>query len=280
MKKGTIIKWTIKSPLTVTVIIILILAVACTTVPLTGRRQLSLIPESDVMTLSLTEYGKFLKANKISSDKVKTEMVRRVGGRISKAVEAYMAQQGLSANLKGYQWEFNLVEDPTVNAWCMPGGKVVVYTGLLPIALTDEGLATVLGHEIAHAVARHGSERMSDQMLVQLGSTTLSAALSQRPKETQQLANAAFGAGSQYGILLPFSRKHEYEADYMGLIFMSMAGYNPNESINFWQRMAKQGGSKTPEFLSTHPVDENRIAKIGEKLPEAMNYYKKSNIRN
>jgi len=262
--------------LILTVITTLFIAGACTTVPLTGRKQLSLVPESEMMALSLTEYGKFLKANKISSDKAKTEMVRRVGSRISKAVESYMAQQGLSANLKGYQWEFNLVEDPTVNAWCMPGGKVVVYTGLLPIAQNDEGLATVLGHEIAHAVARHGSERMSDQMLVQLGSTTLSAALSEKPQETQQLANAAFGVGSQYGVLLPFSRKHEYEADYMGLIFMSMAGYNPNESVNFWQRMAKQGGSKTPEFLSTHPVDENRIAKIREKLPEAISYYDKA----
>jgi predicted Zn-dependent protease len=187
-----------------------------------------------------------------------------------------MAQQGLSANLKGYQWEFNLVESKEVNAWCMSGGKVVVYTGLLPIAQDDEGLATVLGHEIAHAVARHGSERMSDQMLVELGGTTLAAALESKPQETQQLAMIAFGAGSQYGVMLPFSRKHEYEADYMGLIFMSMAGYDPNQSVVFWQRMAQKGGSKTPEFLSTHPVDENRIAKIKEKLPEALTYYNKA----
>ncbi len=276
MKREIFVKWSKNITIVSTVILIVLTVFNCSTVPLTGRRQLSLIPESDMMTLSLTEYGKFLKENKLSSDKAKTEMVKRVGTRISKAVETYMAQQGLSDNLKGYQWEFNLVESPDINAWCMPGGKVVVYTGLLPIAQNDEGLAVVLGHEIAHAVARHGSERMSDQMLVQLGSSTLSAALSSKPNETQQLAMAAFGAGAQYGVMLPFSRKHEYEADYMGLIFMSMAGYNPNQSIAFWQRMSKQGGAKVPEFLSTHPVDENRIAKIREKLPEAMDYYNKA----
>ena len=265
-----------KGTLIITTISVIFIAVACTTVPLTGRKQLSLIPESEMIALSLTEYGKFLKTNKVSTDKTKTDMVKRVGLRISKAVEGYMAQQGLSANLQGYAWEFNLVEDPAVNAWCMSGGKVVVYTGLLPVAQTEAGLATVMGHEIAHAVARHGSERMSDQMLVDLGGMTLSAALASKPQETQQLAMIAFGAGSQYGVMLPFSRKHEYEADYMGLIFMSMAGYNPNESVTFWQRMAKQGGAKPPEFLSTHPVDENRIAKIKEKLPEALAYYNKA----
>ncbi len=264
------------SALAAIIVILILTAISCKTVPLTGRRQLSLIPESEMMALSLTEYGNFLKSNKLSTDKVKTDMVKRVGTRISKAVEAYMAQQGLSADLQGYKWEFNLVESPEINAWCMSGGKVVVYTGLLPVSQNDEGLATVLGHEIAHAVARHGSERMSDQMLVQLGSSTLSSAMAQKPAQTQQLAMAVFGAGAQYGVMLPFSRKHEYEADYMGLIFMSMAGYNPNQSVAFWQRMAQKGGAKVPEFLSTHPVDENRIAKIKEKIPEALTYYNKA----
>jgi len=255
---------------------ILFVTVSCTTVPLTGRRQLSLVPESEMISLSLTQYGQFLKDNKVSTDQAKTAMVRRVGQRISKAVETYMAQQGLSDNLKGYQWEFNLIEDKTVNAWCMSGGKVVVYTGLLPVSQNDEGLATVLGHEIAHAVARHGSERMSDQMLVQLGSTSLSAAMSSKPKETQAMANAAFGIGSQVGVLLPFSRKQENEADYMGLIFMAMAGYNPNASLAFWERMAQQSQTSTPEFLSTHPVNSTRIENIKQKLPEAMKYYKPS----
>ncbi len=257
-------------------VFILLVTISCTTVPLTGRRQLSLVPESEMISLSLTQYGQFLKENKTSTDQAKTAMVRRVGQKVAKAVESYMSQKGLSDNLKGYQWEFNLVENKEVNAWCMPGGKVVVYTGLLPVAQNDEGLATVLGHEIAHAVARHGSERMSDQMFVQLGSTSLSAAMANKPQQTQTLANAVFGAGSQVGFLLPFSRKHESEADYMGLIFMAMAGYNPNASLAFWERMAQQTKASTPEFLSTHPVNSTRIANIREKLPEAMKYYKGS----
>lgn len=257
-------------------ILMLLTVMACSTVPLTGRRQLSLVPESDMIALSLTEYGKFISANKLSSDKNKVAMVKRVGERIANAVQAYMASQGLSKNLEGYKWEFNLVEDPTVNAWCMSGGKVVVYTGLLPLTQTEAGLATVLGHEISHAVARHGSERMSDQMLIQMGGTALSAAMAQKPEQTRQLALAAFGVGSQVGVILPFSRKDEYEADYMGLIFMAMAGYDPNESIPFWQRMSQQGGSKPPEFLSTHPVDQNRIDRIKQKMPDAVAYYKKA----
>ena len=257
-------------------VLILLTTLACSTVPLTGRRQLSLVPESEMISLSLTEYGKFINSNKLSTDKNKTALVKRVGGRISAAVEAYMASQGLSKNLDGYKWEFNLVEDPTVNAWCMSGGKVVVYTGLLPLAQSEAALATVMGHEIAHAVARHGCERMSDQMLLQMGGTALSAALAQKPEQTKQMAMTAFGVGSQVGVILPFSRQNEYEADYMGLIFMAMAGYNPNESIGFWEKMSQQGGSKPPEFLSTHPVDANRIARIKEKMPDAMAYYNKT----
>ena len=258
------------------VVLTLLTMMACSTVPLTGRRQLSLVPESEMIALSLTEYGKFISSNKLSTDNNKTALVKRVGGRIAKAVEAYMASQGQSSSLEGYNWEFNLVENPAVNAWCMSGGKVVVYTGLLQLAQSEAELATVLGHEISHAVARHGSERMSDQMLLQMGGTALSAALAQKPEQTKQLAMAAFGAGSQVGVILPFSRQNEYEADYMGLIFMSMAGYNPNESIGFWEKMSKQGGSKPPEFLSTHPVDANRIARIKEKMPDAMAYYNKA----
>jgi predicted Zn-dependent protease len=257
-------------------ILIVLIVMSCSTVPLTGRRQLSLVPESEMIALSLTEYGKFINSNKLSSDKNKIALVKRVGEKIAKAVEAYMAGAGLSKNLEGYKWEFNLVEDANVNAWCMSGGKVVVFTGLLPLTQTESGLATVLGHEIAHAVARHGSERMSDQMLVQLGGTALSSALAEKPEQTRQLALAAFGVGSQVGVVLPFSRQNEYEADYMGLIFMAMAGYNPNESIPFWERMSKQGGSKQPEFLSTHPVDQNRIDRIKQKMPDALAYFNKT----
>jgi len=258
------------------IVFIMFSLVACSTVPLTGRRQLSLVPESEMMSLSFNEYDKFIKTNKLSVDKNKAAMVKRVGERIARAVETYMASAGLSKNLEGYKWEFNLVEDANVNAWCMSGGKVVVYTGLLPITQTEAGLATVMGHEIAHAVARHGSERMSDQMLLQLGGTALSAALTQKPEQTRSIALAAYGAGSQVGVILPFSRQNEYEADYMGIIFMAMAGYDPNESIPFWERMAQKGGSKQPEFLSTHPVDANRIERLKQKLPDAIAYYNKT----
>jgi len=257
-------------------LLILFSVSGCATVPLTGRHQLSLVPESDVISLSLTEYDKFIKSNKLSTDKNKIAMVKRVGERISKAVETYMATAGLSQNLNGYKWEFNLIEDQTINAWCMSGGKVVVYTGLMPVALDENGLATVLGHEISHAVARHGSERMSNQMLLQMGSTALSTAMASKPAETRNIVMTAFGIGSQVGVVLPFSRDNEYEADYMGLIFMAMAGYDPNLSVPFWERMAKQGGQKPPEFLSTHPVDANRIARLKEKMPDAMAYYNKS----
>lgn len=258
------------------IIMTVITVISCSTVPLTGRRQLSLVPESDMIALSLTEYDKFISENKLSTDKVKTEMVKRVGAKIANAVERYMASQGLSESLNGYKWEFNLVEDPTVNAWCMSGGKVVVYTGLLPIAKDDNGLATVMGHEIAHAVARHGSERMSNQMMLQMGSTALSAAMAQKPEQTRALALAAFGVGSQVGVVLPFSRQNEYEADYMGLIFMAMAGYDPQVSVKFWERMSQLSGSSTqPEFLRTHPIDANRIARLNEKMVDAMAYYKK-----
>ena len=271
MKKKSLNYWLSRS----FVILISFVLMGCATVPLTGRRQLSLVPESEVISLSLTEYDKFIKSNKLSTDKNKMALVKRVGERISKAVEAYMTQAGLSQNLDGYKWEFNLVEDQTVNAWCMSGGKVVVYTGLLPLTLSESGLATVLGHEISHAVARHGSERMSSQMLLQLGSTALSSAMATKPAETRNIVMTAFGIGTQVGVVLPFSRDNEYEADYMGLIFMAMAGYDPNESIPFWERMSKQGGQKPPEFLSTHPVDANRIARLKEKMPDAMVYYKK-----
>jgi predicted Zn-dependent protease len=215
-----------------------------------------------------------LKSNKISTNKVETARVKKVGANIAAAVASYLEQKGMSSYLDGYKWEFNLVEDKSMNAWCMPGGKVVVYTGILPLMKNDAQLATVMSHEIAHAIARHGSERMSQQLVTQGVGAGLSIALSEKPQETQLLAMAAFGVGSQLGYMLPFSRTHEYEADEMGLYFMAMAGYDPGESVGFWQTMARNGGSKPPELLSTHPLDQNRIAKIEAKLPEAMKYYR------
>jgi len=248
--------------------------VACSTVPITGRKQLDLVPNSTMLSTSFQEYDKFLGEHKLSTNQEQTQMVKRVGTSIQKAVEQYFQQKNLSNQLNGYAWEFNLVESEEVNAWCMPGGKVVVYTGILPITRDEAGLATVMGHEIAHAVARHGNERMSQGLLTQMGGMALAVALEQNPSQTSQLWMAVYGMGSQVGILLPYSRLHESEADHLGLIFMAMAGYDPNKAVEFWQRMSQmKGGQAPPEFLSTHPSDETRIRKIREFLPEAMQYY-------
>jgi predicted Zn-dependent protease len=251
--------------------------IACSTVPITGRRQLSLIPASEMLSMSFTEYGDFLKSAKLSTNTQQTAMIKTVGGRIQKAVETYFQQKGLSESLKDYKWEFNLVENEEANAWCMPGGKVVFYTGILPITKTDAGVAVVMGHEVAHAIAEHGNERMSQQLIAQLGGVVLSEALSKESEKTKSLWSSVYGLGAQYGVLLPFSRTQESESDHLGLIFMAMAGYNPNEAVTFWQRMSasKGSGSSVPEFMSTHPSDEGRIATLKELVPEAMQYYKK-----
>jgi len=256
------------------ILIVAFVLVACSTVPITGRKQLDMVPNSTMLSTSFQEYDKFLKEHKLSTNQQQTQMVIRVGTRIQKAVEQYFQHKGLSHQLNGYAWEFNLVESKEVNAWCMPGGKVVVYTGILPITRDEDGLATVMGHEIAHAVARHGNERMSQALLTEMGGMALAVALEQNPSQTSQLWMAVYGMGAQVGILLPYSRLHESEADHLGLIFMSMAGYNPSKAVEFWQRMAQmKTGQAPPEFLSTHPSDETRIKKIKEFLPEAMKYY-------
>ena len=248
----------------------------CATVPITGRSQLSLIPASEINAMSFAQYGEFLQQNKLSSNKSDVDMVKRVGVNIQHAVETYFAQKNLSKELEGYAWEFNLVESPDVNAWCMPGGKVVVYTGILPITKDETGLAVVMGHEIAHAIAQHGGERMSHGLLQQLGGVALSVALKNEPEMTQNLFMTAYGVGTTIGVMLPFSRTHESEADHLGLIFMAMAGYNPNAAVDFWTRMSQnKGGAAPPEWLSTHPSDQTRIADIKKLLPEAMQYYKK-----
>jgi len=247
----------------------------CSTVPITGRSQLNLISSNEMNAMALQQYGDFLKENKLSTNQQETAMVKRVGVNIQKAVEKYFADHNLSNQLDGYQWEFNLVESPEVNAWCMPGGKVVVYTGILPITKDETGLAVVMGHEIAHAVAQHGNERMSQGLLQQLGGVALSVAIKDEPTTTQNIFMTAYGVGTTVGVMLPFSRTQESEADRLGLIFMAMAGYNPNAAVDFWTRMAAQGGSKPPEFLSTHPSDETRIAEIKKELPEALQYYQK-----
>jgi len=254
---------------------LLVLIISCATVPITGRKTFNLIPESQMNAMSFSQYDEFLKTNKMSTNKTQTKMVKSVGLKIQKAVEQYFAENGMSSKLSGYEWEFNLVESEDVNAWCMPGGKVVVYTGILPVTKDEAGLAVVMGHEIAHAIGGHGSERMSQGMLVQMGGMALATALEEKPVETQQVWMTAFGVGAQFGVMLPFSRMHETEADHLGLIFMAMAGYDPNTAVDFWERMkAMKGGQAPPEFMSTHPADATRISDLKKLLPEAMNYYK------
>lgn len=250
---------------------------ACSTVPLTGRKQLHLLPESQMQQMSLTEYKSFLSENKVVNNTDQAAMVKRVGERIAASATDYLNKTGNAGRVAGYKWEFNLVDDKTVNAWCMPGGKVVVYTGILPVTQTEAGLATVMGHEISHAIAQHGNERMSQQLAVQMGGMALDVATVNKPAETRNLFLTAYGVGTTVGVMLPYSRKHESEADKLGLAFMAMAGYDPHEAITFWKRMAAGGGEKPPQFLSTHPSDETRIADLQKFLPEAMKVYKPRN---
>lgn len=256
--------------------VFLILLFACVQkVPITNRKQVSLVPESQLISMSLTEYDKFLKSNKtLPATDLRTQMVVNVGKKIQESVTKFMSDKGLAKRIEGYKWEFNCVDDNVVNAWCMPGGKVVVYTGLLPVTQTEEALAVVMGHEIAHAVARHGNERMSQGMMVQFGGIALAVAMQKKPQETQNLFMQSYGLSSTLGIL-KYSRTHESEADKLGLVFAAMAGYDPNAAIGFWERMAAQGGQKPPEILSTHPSDQTRIADLKKFMPEAMKYYKK-----
>lgn len=247
----------------------------CSSVPITGRKQLLLMPESEMMALSFSQYDQVLKESKLSTDTKNSALVASVGKRIAAAVERYMANNGLSSSLEGYAWEFKLLQDDTPNAWCMPGGKVVFYTGILPYCQNEEGIAVVMGHEIAHAVARHGNERVSHQLVQQMGAEVGGAILSNKSAETQAIFQAAYGVGTQLLVALPYSRNHETEADKLGLIFMAMAGYNPESAIGFWQRMAASGGQKPPQFLSTHPSDDTRVRDLQQFMPEALKYYQK-----
>jgi predicted Zn-dependent protease len=269
-----------KSPLKSKLLILcalLLLSSGCSEVPISGRTQFNVVPSSTMNSLSFKSYSEFLAEKKLSTNVEQTQMVKRVGSRIQKAVENYSVEYGYEDRLEGYAWEFNLVEDPNVNAWAMPGGKVVVYTGIMPIAQDESGLAVVMGHEIAHAFVKHGAERMSQGLLVQMGGIALSTAIENYPDRTKDLFMQSYGVGTQVGVLLPYSRKHESEADHLGLVFMAMAGYNPEEAPAFWERMAAQKkGAAPPEFLSTHPADETRIQNLKDLLPEAMTYYRRT----
>jgi len=256
---------------------ILCILISCQKVPLTKRNQLHLVPESQLQALSYQEYDSLKATSKTESNTPDAQMVNIVSANIEKAVEVYMKSVNLSSRLKGFKWESHLFVDTQINAWCMPGGKIGVYTGILPYTKNDTGMAVVLGHEISHAVAQHGDERMSELLLVNLGGIALAEALSKQPQATRQLALAAFGLGAQVGYVLPYSRLQESEADRLGLIFMSMAGYDPHAAIPFWERMMNASkGQAPPPFLSDHPTDASRIANIRKLIPEAMKYYKKA----
>ncbi|HDR90327.1 MAG TPA: M48 family peptidase [Bacteroidetes bacterium] len=244
----------------------------CSTVPFTGRKQVNLLPESEMVSMGISNYRAFLDTTPVVTRGTEQALVKKVGGKIAAAVENFFQDNQQNDRLQYFDWEFQLVEDEVPNAWCMPGGKVVFYTGILPYCRDEEGMAVVMGHEIAHAVARHGNERMSQALLVQMGGIALSVAIDQKPEETKQWFMAAYGITSSLGVILPYSRAHETEADQLGLIFMTMAGYHPESAIDFWERLAAAGGRKPPEFLSTHPSDEKRIRDMKAFLPKARKY--------
>jgi predicted Zn-dependent protease len=251
-----------------------IILLGCATVPITGRKQLALIPNSQILPLSYSSYQDVLKQSKLSTNQEQVNMVKSVGKKIQGAVERFMTQNNMADELEGYEWEFNLIEDEQLNAWCMPGGKVAFYTGILPVCQDEKGVAVVMGHEVAHAIANHGGERMSQGLMQQLGGVALAVAVKDKPEETQALFFTAYGIGSTLGAILPYSRLHESEADKLGLIFMAMAGYDPHEAPEFWKRMQVAAGSPpVPEWMSTHPSPENRIEALNAYMGKAMKYY-------
>lgn len=251
----------------------LLFLISCSVVPMTGRKQFVAIPSSQMISLSTESYSRVLAEGKLSSNQAYVNMVRNVGQRLTVAVEAYMKQNQLEVLLEGYDWQYNVLVSEDLNAWCMPGGQIAFYEGIMPVCQDESGVAVVMGHEIAHAVAQHGNERMSQQLALQMGGIALSEALKTKKQETIDLAMLAFGVGAQVGVLLPYSRTHESEADELGLYFMAMAGYNPQAAPDFWKRMEARSPARPPEFLSTHPDPSNRIANLERLMPRAMEYY-------
>ncbi len=273
-----------KSTLTDKILLLLLLIApllpSCGSVPFTGRRQLQLVSNQEVIALSLQQYQDFIRTAPLEKGTANAQMVSRVGSRIANAVESFYTNNGYASELENFSWEFNLVKEKSVNAFAMPGGKVVIYSGLLPVTQTEEALAVVVGHEIAHVIAQHSSERLSQQLALQYGGA-IAGGLLGNSQVAQQLGQTVFGLGAQYGVMMPYARKQEYEADEIGLIVMAMAGYNPQTAVPFWTRMAQSGGgAQVPEFLSTHPTDSKRIANIEKILPDVMQYYKGSGVQN
>ncbi len=259
------------------VLVIATLWSSCARVPISGRRQMRLLPEGLLTEMAAANYQGFMDEHTVvpASD-LRTQMVARTGENISVAVVDYLRETGKAKRVHDFEWEFQLVESEQVNAWAMPGGKIAIYTGILDLTRDEDGLAVVMSHEIAHAVARHGNERMSQQLMLMVGAVSLDVALREKPQLTREIFMLAYGVGGTLGTLA-YSRQHEYEADALGMTFMAMAGYDPSHAISFWERMLEySGGAQIPEFLSTHPSNEARINAAREYLPEAMTYYQEN----
>ena len=255
---------------------LVLLIAGCATVPITGRRQLSLVPHSQLVSLSAKNYKEFISKSKLSPDRRKTEMVINAGQRIAMATEDFLRENAREEGIRNYDWEFNLIEDDEqVNAFAMAGGKIAVFTGMVRVAQDEDGLATVIAHEIAHTIANHGGERTSQLLLAELGGIGLAAAIKEEPEKTKRIVLMAYGAGASLGFILPYSRLHETEADRIGLILMAKAGYDPRAAIPFWERMQAEEKRNPPEFLSTHPAPKKRIESIRQQIPQALTYYKK-----
>lgn len=253
---------------------LMIFCAACSTVPITGRSQLAFMPESTMVSMAVSQYDEVKKTTPLSTDSHQAAMVQRVGDRLSKAVDAYMRENGMGDRVKYFQWEYHLFKKDEANAWAMPGGKIAFYTGIMDICQDETGVAVVMSHEIAHVIARHGAERYSQNILAAAGG--LAVGVATKDSKNQAAWMAAYGVGTSVGLLLPYSRRHESEADRMGLIFMAMAGYDPRAAVDFWKRMSdRSGGQAPPELLSTHPSNVTRIQQIQNEIPEAMKYYRK-----
>ena len=254
-----------------------LLLASCSTVSLTGRKQLNLVSESEMLSASLSEYQNYMKSAKVSTDAAATQRVKTIAQRIASAAEAYLKASGQEADLQNYAWEFNLVNDNQLNAFCMPGGKIVVYTGMVALAGSgsegDSELAAVIGHEVGHAIAKHGQERASQQLLTSIGGSVLGVFTAGKSEAVQQAVSTAYGMGTQYGALLPFSRKHELEADYIGIVLATIAGYDADAAVTLWQKMQAASTTSVPQFASTHPSSDKRISELQKKIPEVKATY-------
>lgn len=266
----------LKNKLMKKIILFLIVALmtgACSKVPITNRRQMKVVPDSYMVSLSLTSYQEFLGKNPpLPPTNRDVSLVNKVGDKLAKGIDQFMSEIGRKKQLRNFSWEYNVVNNNQVNAWCMPGGKIMFYTGIFPLTKDEFGIATVMGHEMAHAVAKHGNERMSQQLAIALGGVGIAVAMAEKPEETKAIFQNLYGIGAGLG-MLAYSRKHEYEADKIGMVFMAKAGYDPAKAIEFWERMSSHGGASIPEFLSTHPNDQNRIEELKKFLPTAKKYY-------